>query len=331
MGVAVRRIVDIADGRPEASITDARSVIGTAQAGPSAGAPFALEPSRTEALSQTGTNRMHHPMMSAARIRLMGADLDPVTPAQVLNFIARRVERGHKAIVGNHNMHSLSLKQCHAGMAAFFREADLIQIDSVPLILWGKFLGQPVTRDHRSTYLDWRDQFWPLASERGWRVFLLGSAPGIAEKMAEKLQLLWPGLTVAGHNGYFDHRPGSEDNRAVVAEINAFQPDVVMVGMGMPLQENWIHDNFGALERGVYLSVGGAFDYEVGVQIPAPRWIGKLGLEWLFRFACQPRRLFHRYFVEPWSLTGAALNDLSQKARRPRKAGSTPVSDRLSL
>lgn len=263
---------------------------------------------------------MQQPPANAPRLRLMGADMDPVTPAQVMAFIDRRVGKGRKGLVGNHNLHSLYLLPRDAGMRAFYDRADLIQIDSVPLIAWGRLLGQPVQRAHRSTYLDWRDQFWALASQRGWRVFLLGSGPGVAETMAARLRPRWPGATIAVRDGYFDHRADSPGNEAVIDAINDFRPDVILVGMGMPLQESWVSANEARLHTGVVLPVGGAFDYEAGVQIAAPRWLGRLGLEWLFRFAIQPKRLFTRYFVEPWSLMGAALGDVRAALadRRPR-------------
>ncbi|HEY0053078.1 MAG TPA: WecB/TagA/CpsF family glycosyltransferase, partial [Caulobacteraceae bacterium] len=97
----------------------------------------------------------------------------------------------------------------------------------------------------------------------------------------------------------------------------AFRPDVLMVGMGMPRQELWILDHFEALPDCVILPVGAAFDYEAGVQAAAPRWMGRLGLEWLFRLAHDPKRLFVRYCVEPWTLVGPALGDLRRARRRP--------------
>jgi len=260
----------------------------------------------------------------------MGANLDPVTPSQVMAFISRRADKGRKGVVGNHNMHSLYLVRRSAAMRSFFRKADLIQIDSVPLILWAKLLGQPVERAQRSTYLDWRDQFWSLAAERGWRVFLLGAAPGVTEIMTERLRSYWPEVSVASHHGYFDHRPDSADNLAVIQAINAFRPDVVMVGLGMPLQEAWVAQNEERLASGVLLTVGGAFDYEAGVQIPAPRWIGQWGLEWLFRFAVQPRRLFTRYFVEPWSLIGVALEDVKASIAAREHTSLAAIKPQLS-
>ena len=86
--------------------------------------------------------------------------------------------------------------------------------------------------------------------------------------------------------------------------------------MGMPRQEAWIAANYGLLETGVVFSLGAAFDYEAGVQKAAPRWSGRLGLEWLFRFAADPKRLFTRYFVEPWLLTPLMIRDLGAFLRQ---------------
>ncbi len=188
----------------------------------------------------------------------------------------------------------------------------------MPLIYWGKALGLPVSSEHRCTYLDWRDDFWAVAAQRGWRVFYLGGAPGVAEEAATRLMKQWPGVHIATHHGYFDQDPASRDSAQVLAQINVFQPHVLMVGMGMPIQERWITRNYEALATGVVLSVGAAFDYEAGVQTAAPRVLGALGLEWLFRLASQPRRLFRRYLIEPWSLAALAMSDVDRYIlRRP--------------
>ncbi len=263
---------------------------------------------------------------AAPRARLLGADVDLVTSAQVLTFVAGAAEAGRKAIVANHNLHSLHLVRKNRDMAVFFDLADLVEIDSMPLIYWGKALGLPVKSAHRCTYLDWRHDFWAIAAQRGWRVFYLGGAPGVAEEAAARLTRQWPGVQIATHDGYFDHEVGSAANTAVLEQINAFQPHVVMVGMGMPIQERWITRNYESLASGVVLSVGAAFDYEAGVQTPAPRLLGVLGLEWLFRLAQQPHRLFRRYLVEPWSLIAPAMSDIDRYVlgRKINAVESTP-------
>jgi N-acetylglucosaminyldiphosphoundecaprenol N-acetyl-beta-D-mannosaminyltransferase len=246
------------------------------------------------------------------RIALLGAEMDLVTPDEVLGRIAAAAGGGPRALIVNHNLHSLCLIRRSPAMAALYARADLIEIDSKPAILWGRLLGLPVSGAHRCTYLDWRDAFWRLADAHGWRVFYLGGAPGVAAAAADRLAARWPGARIAVRHGYFDRTPGSAEAAAVLAEIEAFGPQILMVGMGMPLQEAWIADHYDALHAAAVLPVGAAFDYEAGAQTPAPRIWGRLGLEWLFRLLHDPRRLFHRYLIEPWSLAGPALADLGR-------------------
>jgi N-acetylglucosaminyldiphosphoundecaprenol N-acetyl-beta-D-mannosaminyltransferase len=248
------------------------------------------------------------------RLRLLGAEFDLVTPSQVMAQVAAWVAADRPAVVANHNSHSLYLFRRSPELRAFFAAADLIEIDSVPVIAWGRLLGRPVSRAHRCTYLDWRDDFWRLADARGWKVFYLGGAPGVAEAACANLSKAWPNARLAARHGYIDPDPASAENQAVLAQIEAFSPDILFIGMGMPRQEMWILKNRAAVARGVMFSVGAAFDYEAGVQTAAPRWLGRVGLEWLFRLATQPSRLAHRYLVEPWFLLPAALDDLRRRS-----------------
>jgi N-acetylglucosaminyldiphosphoundecaprenol N-acetyl-beta-D-mannosaminyltransferase len=252
------------------------------------------------------------------RVRLLGGEVDLATPRDVLDLIDRRAGAPGATLIANHNAHSLFLLRRAPALAGFFAQADLVQIDSTPLIYWGRLLGLPVTRSMRSTYLDWRDDFWRLADERRWRVFYLGGAPGVAKTAAQRLASRYPNVQIGQHHGYFDPAPRSRDNRKVLAKVAAFDPDVLMVGMGMPLQETWVLENRAALRRGVILTVGAAFDYEADVQRAPPRWTGRLGVEWLARLIGQPRRLAGRYLVEPWSLIGPALQDIGHAVGRGR-------------
>lgn len=256
------------------------------------------------------------------RIRLLDADMDLITREGVMACVADMVRDKRKAIVANQNLHSLYLARRDSDMSTFYRLADVIEIDSMPLVYWGRLLGFAASRANRCTYLDWRDDFWRLAAAGRWRVYCLGAPPGVALRAAHRLMFEWPGVEIRAHHGYFDHSPGAE-TQAVVSDINSFRPDVLLVGMGMPIQETWIARNFDALQSGVVLSVGAAFDYEAGLQKAAPRLLGALCLEWLYRLVHQPRRLSRRYLVEPWSLIGPAFKDMRRaraKAQPPRYA-----------
>lgn len=243
-----------------------------------------------------------------SRVRLLGAEMDAVTREDVLDFTAVRVAQDRRTLVANHNLHSLALLPRTPEMARFYALADLVEIDSMPLIAWGRLLGRPVERAHRNTYLDWREDFWRLAAEKRWRIFHVGCKPGVGAKAVEVLSARWPGVTFGEQDGYF--AMDGADNDALIDRIEAFKPDVLFVGMGMPRQERWILANWERLPDCVVFPIGAAFDYEAGVVPTPPRWAGRLGVEWLARFLAEPGRLFHRYFVEPWILVPAMVRDV---------------------
>ncbi|MBL0946896.1 WecB/TagA/CpsF family glycosyltransferase [Brevundimonas sp.] len=250
------------------------------------------------------------------RIRLLGQVMDKVRPEEVMHQLEAWVETGVKAVIANHNLHSLHLIRTEPRVAEFYGLADIVQIDSTPLIAFGRLVGRGTRRKHRSTYLDWREHFWSLADRKGWRVMFIGGAEGVADTAAERLRARHRRVELAVRSGYFDATPGSDDNRRLLEAVNDFAPQVLLVGMGMPRQEIWIADHLDALPDCVVLNVGAAFDYEAGVQKAAPRWMGKAGLEWLYRLAVDPRRLFHRYCVEPWHLIGPIMDDLRSALKR---------------
>lgn len=295
---------------------------------------------------RTPRTPIRHAPRREDRIRLLGAELDLVRPEEVMAELDQQVAAGRPYLVANHNLHSLYLLPRHPELAAFYAGADLIEIDSTPLIAFARLLGLPARPFHRCTYLDWRDHFWSLADRRGWRVFYLGGAPGVAKTAAGRISRLYPGAVLGVADGYFDAAPASSDNQAVLKAIVDFRPDILLVGMGMPRQEQWILANRAALPTCAVLPVGAAFDYEADVQAAAPRWMGRAGLEWLFRLTADPKRLWRRYCVEPWFLIGPALGDVAQAlkaGRLLRSAGSgrlpggrpvgetAPVQGRLDL
>jgi N-acetylglucosaminyldiphosphoundecaprenol N-acetyl-beta-D-mannosaminyltransferase len=255
---------------------------------------------------------------SRERVHALGVDMDLVRPEEVMFHVAASVDAGEPFCVANYNLHGIYLARRNPDFAKFCEMADLIEVDSIPIILFTRLLGLHARQFHRCTYLDWREHFWSLAQREAWRVFYLGGAPGVAETAAENLRTKYPGAVIATRNGYFDATPGSEENAAVVAQIATFAPQILFVGMGMPRQEFWLLNNIDELPPCVTFSVGAAFDYEAGAQRAAPRWIGRIGFEWLYRLACDPSRLFHRYCVEPWALLPVACEDVFNAARKGR-------------
>lgn len=252
------------------------------------------------------------------RVTILGQSMDLVKPEEVLHHIQQAVRQSAKSLIANHNLHSLYLMQKRPELGAFYDKADLIEIDSTPLLAFSRVLGLHSRGFHRCTYLDWRDHFWSVANREGWRVLSVGGAPGVGDEAARRLKLRYPDADIAIHHGFFDARPGSSENAAVLDRITAFKPHILFVGMGMPRQELWIAENFERLPDCVILSVGAAFDYEAGVQSAAPRWMGRAGVEWAYRLLHDPKRLFVRYCVEPWTLLPLAVRDIRKARGRDR-------------
>ena len=129
----------------------------------------------------------------------------------------------------------------------------------------------------------------------GWRHFFLGGAPGVAEELAERLAARYPGLQFAGHDSPPFRALSDAEDAALVAEVNATRPDIIWVGLGAPKQERWMASHVGRVRAPVMVGVGAAFDFLSGHKAQAPRWVQRGGLEWLYRWAREPRRLFPRY------------------------------------
>lgn len=223
--------------------------------------------------------------------------------------IARAVDDDDHVVIANHNMNSVALVRRDPQMQAFYEQADITHVDGMPLVPLGRALGVPLRREHRVTYVDWVPALMAEAAQRGWRVYYLGGRPGVAERGAEILRARHPTLAIQVHHGYFD------DNAPVLADIAAFAPHVLMVGLGMPKQEHWVHAHRPRITANAILLAGAALDYVAGAVPTPPRWAGRWSLEWAFRLAAEPRRLGRRYLVEPWPVLGLFVREWFRRGK----------------
>lgn len=169
--------------------------------------------------------------------------------------------------------------------AAVLGRADLCAPDGVGILWAGRLLGQPFAE--RVTGSDGIYRICERAAGQGWRVFLLGAGPGVAEEAAIQLVLGNPRLKIVGvHSG----SPSDEDWPEIQQQLAKTRPDVLFVAFGHPRQDFWIDKHRYELPVAVALGVGGAFDFVAGVTKRAPLWMQRLGLEWLHRLVTQPWR-----------------------------------------
>ena len=242
-------------------------------------------------------------------LRLLDIEVSNYTLDELIAEIASERSSRTQRIIANHNLHSVYLFHRQERMRAFYRLANSSHIDGMPLIWMAKLYGFAIDRASRITYVDLLPPLLSMADAQRWRIFYVGSKPEACAQGSEVVRARYPGIQWRAAHGYFDMTREGEANRTLLAAITAFDPDVVMVGMGMPRQEQWITENLSDLRAGVLLPCGAAIDYLAGAVATPPRWAGSFGLEWLFRLITEPRRLASRYLVEPWYVLGLLVRD----------------------
>lgn len=172
-----------------------------------------------------------------------------------------------------------------ARFAEVLRRADLRVPDGVGVLWAARLLGAPLRQ--RVTGSDGVYYISERAAREGWRVYFLGAAPGVAERAAQILSARYAGLQVAGA---FAGSPAETDWPEIHERLLAAQPDILFVAYGHPRQDLWIDAHRDELPAKVAVGIGGALDFVTGVTRRAPRWVQRLGLEWLHRLIHQPWR-----------------------------------------
>ena len=260
----------------------------------------------------------------SSRVNVLGVGIDPVTVGELHACIKHLVESGERGTVLNVNANCLNLLYGDAALRGFFEGADLVFCDGAGVMLAARLLGGWIPE--RITYADWAWRLAAFAEAEGLSLFLLGAGPGVAERAAQELRARHPDLHITGvRHGYFDRTPGNPENEAVLREINAARPDIIIVGLGMPLQERWLMENRHRLDAGVALTGGAVFDYVSGGLRRGPRFLTDNGFEWLARLLVEPRRLWRRYLIgNPLFL----LRILRQRFGKRRFSGTSGGSRR---
>lgn len=218
-------------------------------------------------------------------IDILGVRVDAVTYDQVLDIMTTWIDQGGPHQIATVNPEFVMAAQRDAQFRRTLSGADLCVADGVGLLWAARLLGQRLPE--RVTGSDLVPLVARTAAARGWRVYLLGAAPGVADATAAILVNQNPTLRVAGS---FSGSPSAADAPAIVAWVRHARPDVLFVAYGAPAQDLWIAKHGAELGVPVMMGVGGAFDHIAGVQRRAPGWIQRVQLEWFYRLVTQPWR-----------------------------------------
>jgi len=217
---------------------------------------------------------------------ILGVKISAVDTATALASIEDFIHGGRPHMVVTADSSCVVLAQRDHELREIINAADLVTPDSTGILWAARRFGIPLPE--RVSGVDIVEFLCETAARSGYRIFLLGAAPGVAEAAAEKLTQRYPGLIVAGtHHGFF--RP--EESASVVQKIREAKPHILFVAMGIPLQEKWIYRHLEELQVPVSMGVGGTFDVISGRVKRAPKWMQRHGLEWFFRLAHSPRKI----------------------------------------
>ncbi|MFC4394604.1 MULTISPECIES: WecB/TagA/CpsF family glycosyltransferase [Micrococcaceae] len=233
------------------------------------------------------------------QIPVLDVHATPLRVSELVEELNRFIEDGRTRTVLGHNLHSVTLTLSDDGFRRLYEESDVVLLDGAPVLwLWGRTgNAEGPVMDYRLGSTDWLPA---LHQVRGLeRIAVIGAGTDANAGAVSRLKDIVPNAHVAGFPGE-GWDPALED--AAVAWLHREQPQLVLLGLGMPLQEEVLQRRLRDMPPSVYCAVGGAIEQLAGVQKLAPRWLGRMGLEWAWRLLLHPRRVAYRVLGEPWVL-----------------------------
>jgi N-acetylglucosaminyldiphosphoundecaprenol N-acetyl-beta-D-mannosaminyltransferase len=230
------------------------------------------------------------------RMSIGRVPIDSVTFAEAIDAIDGLVARGNGGTVFTPNVDHVVQAEENARFRDAYASAALSLVDGMPVLWASRLMGTPLPEKVSGS-----DLVIPLlerAAARGWRVFFLGGLPGAAEEARDLLVARIPGLHVVGvASPSIDVENPSATHDSVVAVLREARPELVLVALGAPKQELFSHAIADRMRPAVLVGVGGTLDFIAGKVRRAPPWMSASGLEWLYRLAQEPRRMWRRYLV----------------------------------
>ncbi len=233
--------------------------------------------------------------MELEEVEINGLPLISCDVATAAQYILNHLGNGRSQIFSHINIYNYYLLHSQPATLNELKRHSLFFLDGIALKIGTFFLSRGWENDLSGT-----DVFPVLAnllSNSDYKLFLLGSEENVIKQARSNMLANYPGLDIAGYgNGYF----AIGDESEIVEIINNSAADIVLIGMGMAKEAEFIIRNFDKLPNKVIWNVGGLFDFISGNKPRAPRWMRKLRLEWLFRFLIEPKRMLFRYMILPF-------------------------------
>jgi N-acetylglucosaminyldiphosphoundecaprenol N-acetyl-beta-D-mannosaminyltransferase len=248
------------------------------------------------------------PTNPSSKVTLFGVAVDNLTIAETLDRIEHLIRDGgvHQHVVLN--VDKIVRLDRDPELRAAVVGCDLINADGQPVVWLSRLVGRPLKE--RVAGIDLFEQLMARCAARGLRPFLLGASEPVVAQVVAVLQNRHTGLQLAGwRSGYW----ATAEEPAVIAQIKNARPDVLCVALGSPRQELFLRRWKQELQAPFLMGVGGSFDVVAGIKRRAPLWMQRGGLEWFYRLAQEPRRLWRRYLVDDWQFLPLAWREWRQR------------------
>jgi N-acetylglucosaminyldiphosphoundecaprenol N-acetyl-beta-D-mannosaminyltransferase len=244
---------------------------------------------------------------------MMGCVIDNLTMEETLERIEYFVQSGvphQHAVI---NVDKVVKVQGNPVLRQIINDCALVNVDGMPVVWASRLLGTPLKE--RITGVDLFERLVMRGIERKWRIFLLGASEDVVTRVRRIYETKYPDILICGHhNGYWP----ADREAEVVRQIKQARPDLLFVAISSPKKEQFLACYQKYMEVPFAMGVGGAFDVVAGKVRRAPLWMQRHGLEWFYRFAQEPRRMFRRYFIEApaflWILAKEIVRTRNDKA-----------------
>ena len=256
-----------------------------------------------------------------ARVDVLGVGISAIDPTDALSEVTRWIDDGLQHYVCVTGVHGVMESQGDPELLRIHNESGITTPDGMPMVWAARFAGAKNTQ--RVYGPDLMLAVCERAAQRGWGCFLYGATDEVLEQLRSNLSDRYPGLPIVGTHSPPFRELSPEEDEAVVRQINESGAQIVWVGLSTPKQERWMASHVGRLNASALFGVGAAFDMHAGNLRQAPRWMQRSGLEWLFRLASEPRRLWRRYAVNNPRFV------LAISRRRPRISVAAVDSENL--
>lgn len=237
-----------------------------------------------------------HKEQISRKVELLNRKITLATDLGMIEAINQACVDDRKITVASYNVHSFNLSMQMPWFYKFQQNADIILCDGFGILMALNYFGFNVPIQYRISATALVPKLVKYCSLNNLSIFLLGTKPEVLTKAIQSLKNQYPNLKVFGHHGYFNLEDLNE-NQHIVEQINLVKPNILIVGMGMPRQEQWLLQYRPYLQANVFIPCGAVIDRLAGIVPACPQWASDTGLEWLHRLIHEPKRLAARYLL----------------------------------